>query len=302
VSWRDVPAQTQAHPAVSNRVMGRLLVTVAIVGTALCGITISARRVNAQQGTPPSLTTIVAALDEERTAWVATARLRTAGPGAVSLLLDAVPVQAGRPPRYQSSWTPAVLALAKIGVPAIPAISERLARVALESGTQFEAQALVRALGAIGPEAIPALVEAASRTNFSPTRLSALERIVELEPRHVVFGQLFGPWSVWRAAEDRTPEIQRTLAPLLPRVLELLNRDMAAWRPGSVAPERPAAYLLARWGGGAIRARGLEFSMPISGARISTRQSPDPMSVLANRCTGEGRVWDCTDHPAVPPL
>jgi hypothetical protein len=36
-----------------------------------------------------------------------------------------------------------------------------------------------------------------------------------------------------------------------------MAREQALWRPQSTAPHRPAAYLLARWGSGTARARGL---------------------------------------------
>jgi HEAT repeat protein len=110
-------------------------------------------------------------------------------------------------------------------------------------------------LGAIGPAAIPALVEVAS---YAPGLASiALQEIVALEPAEP-FGQEFDLWSQWHPQSDRLERIARYVTPILPRIAEIMERDIRAWRPQGDAPQRPAAYLLARWGTNQKKTRGLE--------------------------------------------
>ena len=86
----------------------------------------------------------------------------------------------------------------------------------------------------------------------------ALDEIVRLEPRTSVFGQQVSPWTFWRPADDRLTELEHQLVPLLPGVRQVMERAAKAWKPESPAAQRPAAYLLARWGTGALRERGHE--------------------------------------------
>ena len=202
---------------------------------------------------PPPLDQLITWLDDRSSAWVATAWLQQLGEPAIDALLASGRIQTGPHGRFSAR----MLALAKIGEPAIPHILKKtLMPLSRTDQDSSEASALVKVLGSIGPAAIPALVEMAAK---SPSWISsrALEEIMALEPATEAFGQDVSPWNRWRPQNDRSVEIARLIAPCLPRIEEVMDRQAKAWRPQSPAPHRPAAYLLARWGDGRERARGL---------------------------------------------
>jgi HEAT repeats len=207
----------------------------------------------APQETPP-LDVLITWLDDPSTAWVATAWLQQMGEPAIPALLAPGRTQLGPHGRF----TVHMLALAKIGEPAIPHIMKRLSEIFSRSEQRgsSETSALVKVIGSIGPAAIPALVEVASKAS-SWIVSDALEEIVLLEPP-VAFGQDLNPWYRWRPQNDRSEQIARHITPCLPRIEEIMDREAKAWLPQAAAPQRPAAYLLARWGGGRERARGLK--------------------------------------------
>jgi hypothetical protein len=153
-----------------------------------------------------------------------------------------------------------MLALAKLGEPAIPAIRDRAMAILRtgDSGGIHAADPLIEVLGSMGPSAIPSLVQIAEASKTSSVALSALDEIVRLEPRSNVFGQDLSGWLFWRPADDRLTQMARELVPLLPRIRQLMERAIPLWKPQSPPPQRSAAYLLARWGTGENRARGLQ--------------------------------------------
>jgi hypothetical protein len=176
-----------------------------------------------------------------------------------------------------------MLALAKLGSPAIPAVRAR----ALELLTTVNPRAhvtvapLINVLGAMGPAAIPALVDIADVSVTPPVTMSALEEIVRLEPRREVFGQQLSPWVLWRPADDRSIELERTIVPLLPRLRQVMESAAAGWHPRqSPQPQRPAAYLLARWGRGDARARGLAALHDLASAKNSFHDSLEAIRLL----------------------
>ena len=72
------------------------------------------------QGSAPTVDELVRWLDQRETEWVATAYLQRQPEAAIPLLLPPGRAKVGP----HGDWTPALLALAKIGEPAIPAILE----------------------------------------------------------------------------------------------------------------------------------------------------------------------------------
>ena len=155
-----------------------------------------------------------------------------------------------------------MLAIAKLGEPAIPEILARansiLSTPDPDSTDITELRALVMVLGSFGPRAIPALLEIAGASRLTWVTFDALQQIVDLEPRSTIYGQDLGPWYVWRPADDRLEQLEQQLVPLLPHVPEILKRAIAEGKPDSLPPQRPAAYLLARWGTGSDRKLGLD--------------------------------------------
>jgi hypothetical protein len=206
------------------------------------------------QGTAPAVAELVQWLDRRETEWVATAYLQQMPGVAIPRLL-----QPGRAVQgHDNRWTPTLLTLAKIGEPAIPAIVARLDEIRRRADRTeaSETYGLIKVLGAIGPPAIPALVQL---TESTPVLMfHALGAVQHMEPRRPTsdYGQILGPWIFWRAADDRLAQLERAVVPMLPRIQTILDND---------APERkardgnwhiPAAYLLARWGTGDVRAHG----------------------------------------------
>jgi len=213
----------------------------------------------------PSVQQLVDWLDHPETEWVATARLADVPQKAIPLLL--------RPDRAVSGphdrTTAPMLALSKIGEPAIPAIADRLLAIlrANDDAQVFAAaRPLIEVLGSIGPRAVPVLVQVAEASHTPAIASDALDEIVRLEPRTSVYGQNLSPWVFWRPADDRLAELEHQLVPLLPRVRQVLERAAKEWKPQSPAPQRPAAYLLARWGTGDVQARGVQVLVQLAEA------------------------------------
>lgn len=118
-------------------------------------------------------------------------------------------------------------------------------------------------LGAIGPAAIRALV------NVPSSRAEALEQIVAMEPRTEIIGQDLGEWHVWRPEDDRVAPIRRSIALLVPRLVGVMEQDTRA--------QRPAAYLLERWGTGITRERGMTM---LSCVLVRVNGNPDFLAGL----------------------
>jgi hypothetical protein len=241
--------------------MYRILPALSAVVAALSTTVTSAGVV---QDAPASLRALVAGLDDERTAWAATVRIREAGPAGLQLLLDSGATAAGP----HDDWSPRMLAIAKFGESAIPAIAARLSKIADDRDQRAgeEIHALIKVLGAIGPAAIPVL------GNLSSSRVEALEQIVEMEPRTEIFGQDLGDWYGWRPEDDRVARIRRSIAPLLPRLVGVMEEDTRA--------QRPAAYLLGRWGTGITRERGMTMLEGMSRAPESFYNSLETVELL----------------------
>jgi HEAT repeat protein len=153
-----------------------------------------------------------------------------------------------------------MLALAKLGEPAIPSITDRVIAIlsARDSNTFAAAHPLIKVLGSMGPAAVPALLQIAEASTIPDVTFDALDEIVRLEPRTRVFGQSLSPWLFWRPADARLDELRRELVPQLPPLRKVMERAVLEWKPQAPAPQRPAAYLLARWGIGEARVRGLQ--------------------------------------------
>ncbi len=204
----------------------------------------------------PSPSELVAALDNPETEWLATAELQAIPNGALPMLLQ--------PGRIVSDphdrWTAQMLALAKLGEPAIPSITGRVIEILKvgDSNAFAAAHPLIKVLGSMGPAAVPALLQIAETSTIPYVTFDALDEIVRLEPRTSVFGQSVAPWLFWRPTDARVDELRRELVPHLPRLRRLMERALTEWKPQSPAPHRAAAYLLARWGEGQTRARGLQ--------------------------------------------
>jgi hypothetical protein len=206
----------------------------------------------AQDPTPEEL---IAWLDDPTRAWIATAHLQ-ATPDAAQRLLRSGRVVSG----HHDEWTAPMLALAKLGEPAIALITERaIGMLDPKNGTNAQAvHSLLTVLGSMGPPAVPALIRIADASVEPLVVFDALDQIVGLEPPAAGW-HLLSPWGSWTPADDRLDALRRALVPLLPRVLELVERSVAEWTPGRTAPQRPGAYLLARWGSGNTRLRGLQL-------------------------------------------
>jgi hypothetical protein len=206
------------------------------------------------QAPPPG--ELVAWLDNPETEWVATARLQDVPDAALPLLLQPGRVASGPHDR----WTAHMLALAKLGEPAIPSITDRVIAIlsARDSNAFAAAHPLIKVLGSMGPAAVPALLQIAEASTIPDVTFDALDEIVRLEPRTRVFGQSLSPWLFWRPADARLDELRRELVPQLPPLRKVMERAVLEWKPQAPAPQRPAAYLLARWGIGEARVRGLQ--------------------------------------------
>lgn len=204
----------------------------------------------------PSPSELVAELDNPETQWLATAQLQAARDAALPLLLQPGRVASGPHDR----WTAHMLALAKLGEPAIPSITDRLIAIlkAGDSNAPGAAHPLITVLGSMGPAAVEPLLQVAETSTIPYVTFDALDEIVRLEPRTSVFGQVLSPWLFWRPADARLDDLQRALVPLLPRLVTLMERARTAWKPQSHVPHRAASYLMARWGEGDTRARGLQ--------------------------------------------
>ena len=204
----------------------------------------------------PSPSELVAGLDNPATEWLATAQLQAFPNAALPLLLQPGRVASGPHDR----WTPHMLALAKLGEPAIPSITDRVIAILKtgDSNAVAAAHPLIKVLGSMGPAAVPALLQIAETSTIPYVTFDALDEIVRFEPRTSVFGQVLSPWLFWRPADARLDELRRELVPQLPRLRKLMDRAPTEWKPQPHAPHRAAAYLLARWGGGETRSRGVQ--------------------------------------------
>ena len=208
-----------------------------------------------RQEPPEPTTALIAALDDPSTAWAATTRLARAGSDVVPMLLTGGPSLLGP----HGGLSARGLALAKRGPSVIPDIARRLRALADETrlDERVDASALIAVLTALGAPAVPALVAAAEHSRDAAVRATALDAIVRLEPGTKVFGQMLSAWHTWHPADDRLRRLERAITPLLPGIERIMERDAAAWIAERTAPHRPAAYLLARWARGEMRARGL---------------------------------------------
>ena len=232
---------------------GRMGTRAAICFLLALSAGLSARSASAQT---PSPTELVAGLDNPETEWRATAELQAAPAATLPLLLQPGRVASGPHDR----WTAHMLALAKFGEPAIASITERAIAILKQGDSEAigAAHPLIKALGSMGPAALPALLQIAETSTIPYVTFDALDEIVRLEPRTSTFGQVLSPWLFWSPADDRVNELRRQLVPQLPRLRKLMESALAQWKPQSHAPHRAAAYLLARWGEGGTRARGLQ--------------------------------------------
>lgn len=228
------------------------------LGVSTCA---HAQPASAQSLTPPE---IVAELDDPATAWRATAQVQAIPAAALPLLLQPGRVASGPHGR----WTPHMLALAKLGEPAIPSIVERAIAILKErESTAFAAaHPLITVLGSLGPAAVPALLQIAETSSNPSVTAAALDAIVQLEPSTSVFGQVLSPWEFWRPADARLDDLRRELGPRLPRLRTLMERELTGRKPQSHAPHRIAAYLLARWGESETRRRGRQVLVALAQA------------------------------------
>jgi HEAT repeat protein len=207
------------------------------------------------QTRPSPIDEFVGWLDDPSRQWLATAELQRFPDAAIPHLLD--PARAVFGPHR--SLTPALLTLAKIGEPALPAIADRV-RAIRRKDSRYASQAaepLIHVLGLIGPAAVPSLIEIVELRDDRVSMYS-LGYIVEMEQRSRHYGQVLSPWSYWRAADDRLARLERAVVPLLPRIERIMDRALERVDPDSPSSVRPAAYLLARCGGSSENARGLQ--------------------------------------------
>ena len=171
----------------------------------------TAARVSAQDAPTvvPPVEQLIEWLDNPETAWAATARLQQVPQTALPLLLRPGRVASG----HDDRWSASMLALAKIGEPAIPAILDRLLTILRTRDAQMftAAHPLIKVLGSLGPHAIPALVQVAEASQAPFMTSDALDEIVRLEPRTSVYGQDLSPWIFWHVADDPVNELERQL-------------------------------------------------------------------------------------------
>jgi hypothetical protein len=194
-------------------------------------------------GPAPSVQQLVDWLDNPETEWGATARLQEVRQTALSLLLRPGRVASGPHDR----WTAPMLALSKIGEPAIPAIVDRLLTILRTPDSQVIAAAypLIKVLGSMGPHAVPALVQVAEASQAPFITSDALDEIVRLEPRTTVYGQDLSPWAFWRPADDRLTELlERWNAS---SCVSLLHLPMFACSAHSRFPPTISPALSRRW-------------------------------------------------------
>jgi hypothetical protein len=199
---------------------------------------------HAQKG--PSVDEVVGRLGDPSRQWLATAELQRFPEAAIPQLLD--PSRAVFGPHR--SLTPALLALAKIGEPALPAIADRVRAIRIKDGRYPNqgVEPLLEVLGLIGPAAVPTLVESVELSEVDDhVGMYAFGYIVAMESPTSHYGQILSPWQYWRAADDRLARLERAMD----RAVERVNPDFSSCA-------RPAAFLLARWGRPSQRARGLQ--------------------------------------------
>jgi hypothetical protein len=206
-----------------------------------------------REPTPP-VEVLVARLEDRETAWAATTYLQADSDDAAPLLLQPGLVTFGAHGR----WGGPMLALAKLGKPAIPSILDRITAILRGPNSEIAgALPLIEVLGSMGPATIPVLLQIAESGESPVITFYALNESVRMEPTSIHFGNDLSPWYFWRPADDRLVKIGEQLTPLLPRLERVLEQAVRRWTPGFPPPQRPAAYLLARWGEGSLRTLGL---------------------------------------------
>jgi hypothetical protein len=248
-----------------------------VVAGLLLGLGTGPHIAAAARAPAPSVDELIAWLDDPETEWVATTYLQAIPRAALSLLLQPGRVASGPHDR----WTAPMLALSKLGEPAIPAITSRaLAILRTRDGYMSGgAHALIKVLGSMGPPAVPALLQIAE-SEMPAVTIDALDEIVRLEPRSNFFGRDLSAWEFWRPADKRLNELQRQLTPLLPRISQVMERGVRQWKPQSAGAQRPAAYLLARWGTGRVRARGVQVLDDLARANGPSSYGLDALRLL----------------------
>jgi hypothetical protein len=213
-------------------------------------------------------------LNQPSRQWLATTQLQRFPEAAIPHLLE--PGRAVLGPH--GDLTPALLTLAKIVEPAIPAIVERM-RAILRRDEKYATQGtlpLIQVLGLIGPSAVPALVQF-SDVDHDWTGLHALTAIVGMEPHSRIYGQVVSPWLFWRPADDRLVRLEKAIVPLLPRIEKALDRALTQGQTEGSSSVRPAAYLLARWGEPSQRVRGQQV---LDDLARSSKQFYDSIDVI----------------------
>jgi hypothetical protein len=195
---------------------------------------LSTRSAFAQTPRPSEL---IAELDNPETEWLATARLQAIPNAALPMLLQPGRIASGPHDR----WTAQMLALAKLGEPAIPSITGRVIEILIadDSNAFAAAHPLIRVLGSMGPAAVPALLQIAETSTIPYVTFDALDEIVRLEPRTSVFGQSVSPWLFWRPADARVDELRRELVQTWRTWFEA-NRDVSR---ATLAARRVKAHL-----------------------------------------------------------
>jgi hypothetical protein len=223
----------------------------------------------------PSAEELVRWLDDRERAWVATARLQATPEAAVPLLLAPDAVVAGG---AHGGWTGRMLALAKIGAPAIPAITDRAIALHVSRNFAFgrDVYPLLDVLGSIGPAAAPALLRIAEASTFEPVVANALNQIIRLEGTTDIFSSS-NPWSLWQPADRRADDLKRALQPHILRLRSLVEKDVGE-RRYDASDLRASAYLLARWGSAEDRARGIEVL-----SRLARGEAPNRFDFAAFR-------------------
>src|SRR6266508_2969519 len=161
-----------ARAAGSERTTRSLPPTAMLIALMLSGATPKV----AAQDTPaaaPRVDQLIEWLDAPETQWVATARLQEVPQAALPLLLRPGRVASG--PHDRS--TAPMLALSKLGEPAIPAIVDRLLTILRTPDSQVIARAhpLITVLGSMGPHAVPALVQVAEASQTPSITSDALD-------------------------------------------------------------------------------------------------------------------------------
>src|SRR5688500_10630593 len=145
---------------VPRRFSGRLM----CIAVWFCLAVSSASHASSPSAQTVSPAELVAGLDNPETEWWATAQLQAVPEAALPLLLQPGRVASGPHDR----WTPHMLALAKLGEPAIASITDRVIAILKEDDPKTVAAThpLIKVLGSMGPAAIPALLHIAEASTI----------------------------------------------------------------------------------------------------------------------------------------